>query len=178
MSHELARLLTAAAALEREIGVPVAIIEGVARGAWASVRATQDVDVIVGTEDLGAVVAAAPRVGLIAVPEEVATLASADMTRLRLPELPRGPVRMDVLAASHDYYYRLLARSRQVIALGTTVRVAGPEDIILLKLLADRPQDRADVAAILGANPNLDWGVLRDEADRLGLDLGPIAPRS
>lgn len=171
MSDHLERLLKGAVALRELTNVDVVVIGGVARGAWASPRATQDIDVIVGTTDLGSLIDAAPRAGLVSVPAEAAALASADMTRLRLPDQLRGPVRLDVIAAVHPYYERVIERARTLTVFGLEVRVACPEDVIVLKLLADRPQDRADVRAIIDANDELDWGLLREEAVSLELTL-------
>lgn len=142
MTDDIERLVEAARALAERTGHAVVIIGGVARSVWASPRATQDLDVIYGGP-LPEAVAAAPHIGLVAVPNEVAALAGALMTRLRLPQRLTGPVRMDVVAASHPYYDRLIARSRPRGQGG--LRIAAPEDIILLKLIADRPLDRADV---------------------------------
>ncbi len=38
----------------------------------------------------------------------------------------------------------VIERARPVSLLGANVRVASPEDLVLLKLLADRAQDRAE----------------------------------
>jgi predicted nucleotidyltransferase len=171
MDNELERLLRGAVELQRATDLDVVLIGGVARGAWASPRATRDVDVIVGTAELEPVIAAAPHAGLTSVPDEVAWLASADMTRLRLPDHLTGPVRLDVIAAVHPYYERVIARARSLTVLGLEVQVACPEDVILLKVLADRPQDRADVRAIIEAQADLDWDLLRTEAAALELEL-------
>lgn len=172
MNDELHRLLAAAPALERATGVRVVVIGGVARGNWALPRNTEDVDVLVDTDRLEPFIAAAPQVGLMTVPHEVAALALAAMTRLRLPEHPSGPVHLDVIAASHPYYGRAVDRSSVVTMDGLTFRVASAEDIIVLKVLADRPQDRADVIAIMEAQGDaLDRAVLRAEAAELDIDL-------
>jgi hypothetical protein len=172
MNDELHRLLAAAAALESATGVKVVVIGGIARGNWAQPRNTVDVDVVVDTSALAPFIAAAAAVGLVTVPDEVAALAVAEMTRLRLPEHLSGPVHLDVIAASHPYHARLIGRSSLVTMGALTFRVASAEDIIILKVLADRPQDRADVAAIIEAQGDaLDRDVLRAEAADLGLEL-------
>jgi hypothetical protein len=106
VNDELRRLLAAAAALEVATGVKVVVIGGIARGNWAQPRNTDDVDVIVDTNNLAPLIHAAGRVGLVAVPDEVAALAVADMTRLRLPE--------DADRTAHQR----LARARTQLALG------------------------------------------------------------
>lgn len=61
-----------------------------------------------------------------------------------------------------------------VAALGVQIRVARAEDILLLKLLADRPQDRLDVEAIASAQgARLDRELLRTEATALEVELPP-----
>ncbi len=172
MNDELRRLLAAAAALEAATGVKVVVVGGIARGNWAQPRNTDDVDVIVDTTNLDPLIHAAGRVGLVAEPDEVAALAVADMTRLRLPEHRTGPIHLDVISSSHPYHQRVVARSSVVTMGGTTFRVASAEDVIILKLLADRPQDRADIIAIIDAQRDaLDRDVLRAEAADLGLEL-------
>src|SRR5690606_32007594 len=111
------------------------VIGGVARSVWAPPRATADVDVIVATSDASVVVAFAAELGLTSVPREVESLASAGMTRLRLPDELTGPTRLDVIASSHEYYGRVFDRSVVVEAFGSRIRVASAEDVVVLKLL-------------------------------------------
>jgi hypothetical protein len=54
----------------------------------------------------------------------------------------------DIYGAHTDFEKSVLERHMD--------NVASPEDIIVYKLMAWRPQDRDDVAAILAAQPNLD----------------------
>jgi len=172
VTGDIERLLAAARALAETTRQPVVVIGGIARSVWASPRATLDLDVVYGGERLEDVVAASATIGLLAVPEEVAALSSSCMTRLRLPDQPTGPVRLDVLAASHPYHRRMIARSRELERFGRWLRFACPEDVILLKLLADRPRDRLDVQAILEAQgEKLDLELLRSEAEELELEL-------
>ncbi len=172
MSDPLRRILRALEPLSEATGHPLVLIGGLARGAWAEPRTTADADVLYAGPDLASVVHAAPLVGLSTSPEEVENLARAGMTRLRLPDLPRGPTRLDVIHADHPFYQRVVGRSRAALVLGLEVRVASAEDIILLKVLADRPQDRADVAALIEAcRGALDLELLRTEAELLELDL-------
>ncbi len=94
------------------------------------------------------------------------------MTRLRLPEHPRGRVRLDIVAAEHPFHLRVVARSHPLPPPLEPLRVVTAEDLVLLKVLAGRPQDRADLASLL-ANPALalDAALLREEAAALELDL-------
>jgi predicted nucleotidyltransferase len=68
---------------------------------------------------------------------------------------------------------RLLeAGARSVAMPGRThLRLVSLEDLLLLKCLADRPQDRADVVALLSGSPSLDQDVIEKEAAALELEL-------
>lgn len=172
MSDELRRLLSGLEALAAKSQVRFAVIGGVARGAWAVPRATLDVDVIAGTSDAVAIHASAASAGFVVMEADAQMLAASGMTRLRLPDHPRGAVRIDVILALHPYYERVIERARPVSLLGANVRVASPEDLVLLKLLADRAQDRADVEAILdAAGDSLDIELLAAEAADLEVML-------
>ena len=110
-----------------ELGVRHLLIGGVAVGAYARPRATKDVDFLVGPE-------AWPSEGLIVSP---------------IPGLPFqvGSVPIDTLLAPHEAPSMDEALARGIDSEG--IPVAPIEVIILMKLIADRPQDRADVAALL-----------------------------
>lgn len=177
VTDPLRRLIGALALLEERSGARLVVIGGVARGAWATPRATADVDVLVDRDDATELVPFAAAGGLVAVAEEVERLRASGMTRLRLPDQLQGDVRLDVIAADHPYYRRVIARSRRVPVFGHDVRVAAPEDVLLLKLLADRAQDRADVDAIVAAQgAALDLDLIAREAAELEVAL-PAALR-
>jgi hypothetical protein len=166
------RLLSSAAQLEGATGLRVCLIGGLARDVWAEPRATQDVDVIVDSADASVVLAHAAALGLVFVEQEVAALKRSHMTRLRLPEEVTGKARIDVLARSHEYYGRILDRSIVAELLGVRIRVACAEDIIVLKTLADRPQDRTDVSAIVAAQGSLlRRQIVEQECAALEIDL-------
>lgn len=172
MDDAVARLLRAVATIEPRFGLRVCVIGGIARGIWAQPRATADVDIIADTPDPSIVTALAGELGLVCVETEVRALEGAAMTRLRLPEELTGATRIDVIACSHEYYGRVLDRSVMLDALGIEVRVASAEDVVILKALADRPQDRLDVAAIVEAQgEHLDRELIRRECAALDIDL-------
>lgn len=60
-----------------------------------------------------------------------------------------GRPRMDVVLAGAGLEAEFLARARTVDLGGVRAPVISPEDLVVTKLLAGRPQDRADVAGIL-----------------------------
>lgn len=172
MDDAVERLLRAAALIEPRAGVRTCLIGGLARGIWAPRRATADVDVIVDVEDPTSLIPICEALGLVAVPREVEALRAAAMTRLRLPDELTGDTRLDVIGRSHDYYDRVFARSVVVEVLGVAMRVASAEDVVILKALAARPQDRADIADIVAAQgAMLNREVVRTECAALEIDV-------
>lgn len=171
MTDALQELLAGLKALETAQALRIAVIGGLARGVWARPRATMDVDVLVDTVALDALVEAAPASGLTSDPREVSLLAGSGMTRLRVRSHPAGPVRLDVLSADHPYYLRVIERAVRTNLLGHDLPVACPEDIIVLKTLADRLQDRADIEAIIATQGDrLRWDLIDDECHKLELE--------
>jgi hypothetical protein len=76
-----------------------------------------------------------------------------EVLRLRHAELGAA----DLIIAATDYEAIAIARARgETIGGGFVVRVAAPEDVIVLKLIAGRAQDVADIEAILATRPDLD----------------------
>jgi hypothetical protein len=55
--------------------------------------------------------------------------------------------------------------------LGLAVRVPRPEDLIVMKAIANRPQDLADIAAILAAHTTVDTRKIRRMTSRLAKTL-------
>jgi hypothetical protein len=130
----------------------------------ATTRLTQDVDLLL----------ASPGPGLGELQRELVAAGWAvrraspggEILRLRHPELGAA----DLILAGTEYERQALARAR-VESLGTThdVPVATPEDVIVLKLIAGRAQDEADIEAILVAKPVLDTRYIEDWADFWGV---------
>lgn len=141
-----------------ELNVPMAVMGGIALSAWKHVRATQDVDLLIGVEDAR-------------VDELVQRLVAARLRPKREPPVmtlgrmrliqflyePPGSfleLQVDVLLATCQYQRAALARrvSIPVPGLDIDVFVLACEDLILHKILAGRIIDRVDCAALLRAN--------------------------
>ena len=75
----------------------------------------------------------------------------------------------DVQQGQMPFHASVMQRHRLVDLGGVTVSVASPEDLILLKLLAFRPVDRADCLNLVRLYPDLDLGYLLSWVNRLGL---------
>lgn len=174
VGDEVRRFLRGAVELERVTGCKVALFGGCAVAAWATPRATADVNVLVIAESPEAITAHAASLGFITNANELAPLSAADMTRFRIPEHLTGRVRMDVVIARAPFHRRVVERSVPVEVFGQTLHVATAEDLIVLKLLAGRPRDLADVDELVRAQGQaLNRNLIRTEAALLELSLPP-----
>jgi len=77
----------------------------------------------------------------------------------RIPDLLRiiwKGTAVDLMVANTDFQKILVKRARKLDCEGRLIRVASFEDMIILKLLADRPRDREDIQALLSSHKDLD----------------------
>jgi hypothetical protein len=127
-----------------------ALIGGLGVGVQARPRATKDVDFILQV----------PALALPDLLEELAALGfeievpdfirrwSAD----RMIAFNRGRVRVDWLQPVLPLFAHALNTAVLKPVLDFSLRVATPEGLILTKMVAFRPQDQADIVALLAAN--------------------------
>jgi predicted nucleotidyltransferase len=140
-----------------------ALIGAVARNAWAPPRATTDLDVAIAASSdvLESVERALTALGYEPVRSHRADPgdALADLVVLRAAK--GGLRQVDLLVAKTAFENEVLRRAVRVEIGGVEAPVATPEDLIVYKLVADRPRDRDDIAAILGtqsrAGREIDW---------------------
>jgi hypothetical protein len=151
-----------------EGGVEHVVIGGHAVNAWLEPRFTADLDVTVH---------AGP--GKL---DRLKTVLGAHGYRVTFehqPDLPSGPdflrfvsgssgVTLEVQTAKTEFQREVL---RRAVASGRT-RIATPEDLIVMKLIADRPKDHLDLLGLVRLD-GLDWHYVEawaaewDVADRL-----------
>ena len=77
---------------------------------------------------------------------------------------------VDVFLAETAYQRELLGRRQRHPTDGFEAWFVSPEDLVLLKLLANRPKDRVDVGDILFIQGSLDKEYMRRWARELGVD--------
>lgn len=161
MTDPLAAL---AETLERA-GVPYAVIGGHAVNAWLEPRATGDIDVTIEAGD--------PAQARIA---QALGDAGYRLSRVHGAELPSGPdfvrfvsadgtVVLELQAAKTALQVDLIRRARRA---ENGLRVATPEDLLILKLIANRPKDRIDLLGLVGI-PALDWRYVERVATEWGV---------
>lgn len=146
---------------------------------YGSARLTADVDVTVA-------------LGTTSVPELVALLQRRRFqARVRLDErfiaasrvlplthTPSG-IPVDVVLAGPGLEEIVLGRVRKVRVGSAIFPVISPEDLIVLKLLAGRPQDLSDVQAVLAGGERIDAASIRTTLAMVegAIDQSDLSPR-
>jgi hypothetical protein len=159
------------------LGLPMAVMGGIALATWEHLRATKDVDLLVGVghnelEPVLQVLAAAR----VRPKHEPPVLALGELRLVQLLYEPPGAfleLQIDLLLAESEYHRTAIARRlpARLPGLDLQVDVLTCEDLILHKLLAGRILDRADAAALLRANrPTLNFGYLFLWTQKLALE--------
>ncbi len=148
--------------LERE-GFEYAAIGALARNAWGRPRTTTDVDfaLALAPSDLPRLLAALAAGGLV--------------VRKTRPSEPGDPVpelllmcgkddpslRVDFLVAKTSFEEEVLRRRRVATVWGLPCRVATPEDLLVYKIVSNRPRDLDDVRNVAvarqAAGEPIDW---------------------
>ena len=127
---------------------PACLIGGMVVARWADPRATQDVDATV-LADFGeeaTLLAALLRKFPSRDPEPAKR---AEIGRLALLTASNG-VHIDVSFAAFPFEQEVLSRaSAWRIAPNAELRTCSPEDLVIYKLVAGRPQDLADISNIV-----------------------------
>ena len=135
------------------------IIGGLAVVRWGEVRATQDVDVslLVELGEERRYVEALLKKFASRIPD---ALEFAILNRVLLLTASNG-VSIDIGLASFTYEIEVVDRATSFpFDRGVDLVTASAEDLIILKLLAERPIDLIDIRGILVRQPKLDWNYL------------------
>ena len=139
-------------------GTSYALIGGLATGFRSRPRYTQDIDVLLDV----------PRIRLPDLLERLRVrgfefdlpAVIAEFQQHHLAVLWRGDVRLDWLAPVLPAYRHVLDTASNEQGPAGPIRVATTEGLILMKLLAYRLQDQADIEALVAANRgtiDLEW---------------------
>lgn len=154
--------------------IPYAIMGGMAVRLYALPRPTFDVDFTVSLprESLPALYSAAEQMGLVVPPEQAAGWGDS-VHGLPIVELQwyvgTQPIDVDLFLAETPFQQELLNRRQRHAGDGWEGWFVSPEDLILLKLLADRPKVRIDIADVLFVQGTLDENYMRTWAARIGV---------
>jgi hypothetical protein len=74
---------------------------------------------------------------------------------------------VDLFLAETDFQQSLLSRAQTAESESGPIKIVSPEDLILLKLIANRPRDLGDIQDILFVQGSLDQNYLKTWANQL-----------
>lgn len=135
--------------------VPGVVIGGVAASLMGRPRVTRDVDamVLLDEEVWGEFLAAGARFGFV--PRRSDTLIFAEETRVLLVHHEPSGVDVDVLFGALSFEKEAVTRAVWVEVGDVRLPLPIPEDLVIMKTVAHRPRDLADIESILDAHPRL-----------------------
>lgn len=161
MAHELhvVRLIGAVAdltALLKDQGVPGAFIGGLAANLLGRPRITKDVDAVVllGNLRLESFVAAGTRFGFAPRISDATKFAAKNRVLLLIHKPSKTDV--DISLGILPFEQECVDRSSIISVAGVSFPLVSPEDLIVMKALARRARDIADIEAVLEAHPEVD----------------------
>ncbi|MBX7244026.1 MAG: nucleotidyl transferase AbiEii/AbiGii toxin family protein [Candidatus Sumerlaeaceae bacterium] len=135
------------------------IIGGVAFALNARPRLTQDVDATVlaetgEDEEIESLTASAAANGLFPRIDNLPSFAAKSLVLLMVHR--KSNVEVDIALGFLPFEREAFSRSRVDTSMGFPVRIPAPEDHIVMKAVANRPHDWADIAMITEYQPTLD----------------------
>lgn len=141
--------------------VPGLIIGGIAASLLGRPRFTRDVDVLVRLEEdrWQKFLNAGTQFGFV--PRIENPIAFAHRSRVFLLNHKPSSVSVDISLAALPFEEESIARGKWVDLGGISLPLPTPEDLIIMKAVAHRPQDIADMEALLEANPKLNLRRIR-----------------
>jgi hypothetical protein len=154
----------------RVFGGQGVIIGGVAVGLLTVPRATKDLDglLVLDIDASGEFLRVASACGFEPLFSEVEEF----VKQSRIAPLMYRPtgVRVDVAFGSMPFEEEILLRANEYVDADLTVRLPTPEDLIIMKAIAHRQQDLADILQVARFYPNLD----RNRVKQWVLDYGEL----
>lgn len=150
--------------------VPYAIIGGLAVALQAAPRFTRDIDLVVWIDDARWADLIASAEPFAITPRRADVLAFAQRTRMLLLA-HSGGVPLDISCGVLPFEQELVERAEPLDVGAVVVRVATPVHLLVMKAIANRPRDRADIETLLRAFPDVDAvaarAVVKEFADAL-----------
>ena len=137
-------------------GVPAMVVGGVAASILGRPRATRDIDslVILSEDRWSAVLTQALDHGIVARIEQ--PLDFARRTRVLLLRHTDSGIDIDVILGRLPYEEEAIGRGEFHDLAGVRVKLPQVEDLMIMKAIAQRPQDLRDIEGLLDAHPDAD----------------------
>ena len=137
-------------------GLPYMVFGGQAVLLYGEPRLTRDIDVSLGVDpsELARVIGVIQSLGLRVLTEKPEEFVRETLV---LPAIdPATGIRIDFVFSLSQFERAAIERSRSIEVDDVTVQFVSLEDLIVMKLLAGRPRDLEDVAAVLRKNRGFD----------------------
>jgi len=152
-----------------ELGVPYALIGGLALPFYEVVRATEDVDllILVRPLEMNALAGKISRKGLSA---EARRGSPGDpLVGVVVVDIPHegGVITCDLVLPSARWQSEAVRNAQTFEVEGMSLRVARARDLFLLKLYADGPQDLLDAGSLLRLQDESTGNEWKDAASKL-----------
>ena len=144
------------------------IIGGVAASLLGTPRFTVDVDAVLllSIEDLPTLIFEAANQGIE--PRIPDAVSFARKNRVLLLRHTSSGIDIDISLGSLPFEAELVERSK-IMEIGTLkLRLPAPEDLIIMKAVAHRPQDLEDIRAVAASQPVLDQERIKFWIDQFG----------
>lgn len=158
-----------------QLAIPYAVMGGIAVRVHGIPRPTYDVDIAVtaAPDRLAHLFDAAERVGYT-IPDAyrggwLDRVADMPLVKLRTYVEEGKGIDVDLFITESSFQESLMARRVSCDFMDRQIDVVSPEDLVLLKLLANRPRDLGDIQDIRFMQRQLDEQYMRSWAAPLGI---------
>ena len=168
----LDQLLCLCETLENE-KIQYMLLGGIAVGMWAQPRATLDIDLLISVpeEDLDSFKSKIKSKGFVVFNKPLIKLKKVKIFRFFVKGHSEDDMLMvDAILADDEYKRNALSRCEKISLKEIPIKVSGPEDLVLFKLLAGRDQDIVDIENIVELHEKaLDKEYLISWGEKLGV---------
>lgn len=139
-----------------DAGIPALIVGGVAASLLGRPRATRDIDAlaIVPEDRWPDVLDSAQQYRIV--PRIQDPLEFAGRTRVLLLRHSDSAIDIDLILGRLSFEKDAIARGRRQTLGGVTVLLPQVEDLLIMKAVAQRPQDLRDIEGLLDSHPDAD----------------------
>lgn len=169
IKDELVRL----SGLLQGFGEPAALVGGIAINVRVSPRPTEDVDILLVVPPGREVelLRLAREHGYACDDTETAQLIVGGLVQVWGPPDREAGMGLDIMFSDSPFTLAVIARATQMEIMGVRLPIASIEDLLLMKLEANRPEDVEDILAIKDVwSSRLDRAYVDDTARHLGLE--------
>lgn len=152
-------------------GVPAVFIGGLAASILGRPRVTRDVDILIELSEEGwdEFVLSGEQYGLRRRIQDCVDFARK--SRVFLMRHVASGIDVDLIVAGLDFEREVIARAIKTHVGGMKIPLATVEDLIIMKSIAQRGRDTADIEALIDTHANLDWERVQAWAKEFSLAL-------